>query len=232
VDDNNFEITKVTVSTEVVRDAPDEPKTSQMLAAANLYASLYTVVYRLSDRSIRFAAASYLHSGNVWHMTFLQALAGLQAAEAERSAQDLAGLVRGSVAESQHPQRGRRTQLDAMLAVCEQVFIPRGQRPSPFVNDFTAVEGIEPNPWVVGTSSSTGITEEFNFMDASKKGLLRHCGDHRRYGSKAPALRIIDRGGVGSAGALNGARTSSGEPTPSHARVSQHPRRADAVHGV
>jgi len=115
--------------------------------------------------TLQFVSNAPIYSGNLWYKNYLKVAASLQAAEAERTADALAGALGARVDISPHPTSGLRPSPDEMLGVEEGVFIPAGRQSSPFQGAFESLEKAEPRRWLVATSSREGFTGEFNYLN-------------------------------------------------------------------
>lgn len=155
---------KITLATDLLFDVPDTDETYRVLSALNGVTSVNAFVFDPADRTVRLLATGYVHRDNEeWMNRFLASVCAIQAADAHARSPLLAGLMDCQPAESAHPERGPRRDMDDMLNVLE-LFAKIGSQPSRFLSDdFGELERIDPAPWLMANGGGTGFVAEFPY---------------------------------------------------------------------
>jgi hypothetical protein len=107
-----------------------------------------------------------------WAQDLATSAIALQAAEGHGKVAALAELLKGKVDSTCHPRSGERCVPDDMLNVIEHVFMPHGQRASPFTEaEFQSV--LNTRPGVLASGGGAGLTVEFPFVGGMPAGFSR-----------------------------------------------------------
>ena len=158
-------ITRFHAETDYIKDVPDQNQTYEVLAAVNGLADLSTFYFDPAEGVIRSHAAMYFHPEIRWMEQLLKTAVALQDADAHASAQQLAKILGGVPAISQHPTSGERPDLDDMLNIAASMQIDA--QPSPFTAEvFEWVVAKLGPPAVRATGGVAGLEAEWPFFEA------------------------------------------------------------------
>jgi hypothetical protein len=152
------------IESDLLRNVPAGPDTLARLAGINRLATLSAYVADAEGTRVRLHASVSVTADNLpmARGLALHAMA-LQAADAAAEAEPLAEIFGGDVDESGHPEAGLREEPDEMLGVAA-LYEDRGSGPSPFATDeLSELVHLDPRPWLLASSSATGLDAEFAF---------------------------------------------------------------------
>jgi hypothetical protein len=130
--DDGILIFRVYVVSDAVCDVrKSEIDADRFLSNLGMLATGAAWIFDPATRSVKLWSAMTVHEGTVeWVTRVLGGFAILQAIEASDRAEIVAKMVGGDVDISAHPTSGVRAEPDDMLNVLDDVFRPRGQEPS------------------------------------------------------------------------------------------------------
>lgn len=169
-------VIRVQAETALLRNIPSSQKVQGAVDVLNKRASLNTYRWNPHTHLLRIRCSAYVTTETIgWLKSFLAEAIALQVADAHvKGRAEFAGLFGGEVDTSDHPKRGSREVRDDMLNVIENMFVPVGQKPSPFTaEDFAALERMEPSPSVLTSCNGHGATAEFAYYGPETTTFLK-----------------------------------------------------------
>ena len=151
---------------DVVRNVKaDGEQVEDFVGLLNMHASVGAYIWDPDGRRITITTSAYIHEGNRSLERFFSAAVLLTTVEAHAKAQQLAALVDGEVAASEHPISGSRPELDDLLNFADAEIVPRGQGPSAFVGPAMAAATQAPSlQSVFANGDESGLTAELPFF--------------------------------------------------------------------
>jgi hypothetical protein len=171
----------VRVVNDLVRDVKaDDTVVENIVGLMNMHASDGAYVWDPDARHVTVTTSAYIHNGNRSLERFFSGAVLLTTIEAHAKAKQLAELLDGEPATSEHPVSGPRPVLDDLLNFADTDVVPRGQGVSAFAGQ--AMEAARQAPSLQSTmvtSSPTGLTAELPFfgdMPAIAKAALGSSG--------------------------------------------------------
>jgi len=158
------EIVRAHAEADVLRNVPDDPKTTQALGVLNTGASLSGFVWETSSKKIMLRSSAFFHAENFhWLSKLFLSTVAIQAAEAHRYSTALARLFNAEPDESAHPRNGPRPDADEMLDVIP-MFLQQGTtRAALTADEFQSAIPTSGGPWVMANADQNGLTAEFPF---------------------------------------------------------------------
>lgn len=127
------DVCSVRIWTEVVRDVNASPGPAILLGAINAYATLNALVWDSEEATINEYCTAKVHEEIFpWLSKVLATAAVLQNTAAHTRAHDLAEMLGGQPAATNHPLSGERPEMDDLLNLPEQVIVREGAAPSQF----------------------------------------------------------------------------------------------------
>ncbi|MGI9161736.1 MAG: hypothetical protein ACR2JI_02260 [Mycobacterium sp.] len=158
-------VCSVRIWTEVIRDVDPSTEPAKILGFINAYADLNAVVWDPAEATVIECCTAKVHEEIFgWLSKVLATAAVLQNAGAHTRAHDLADLIGGSPAASDHPLSGERPEMDDLLNLPAEVVVVEGAQPSRFRGaSWTRVGDYLKRMGVVGAVDETGLTCEVPF---------------------------------------------------------------------
>jgi hypothetical protein len=156
-------VTRVHVSTDLLRGVPVSDRVLVELAEANLTSTLSGLALD-PDGTLSAHCHAWLHPGNAWQVNLLGTAAILQAATCEASVDAIRVAIGGRLADSSSPPHGPRTEPDEMLAIGGFV-AEAGAGPCAYTLDDVAAAAREGRRfWVRVTTDGRSLTAEVPFL--------------------------------------------------------------------
>lgn len=175
LDDDGVELFRVHARTDVIRDFTCSEENLATVNAFAGFASTSAFAIELEDETVSLTASMWMNADTAdWVRRLFAFVTAMQAADAQVKAPILAELTNASVASSAHPSSGPRRDVDDMLNVLEDVFVPIGREPSRWAGDDMqhAFDVVRTSPFdLLATGDSDGFTAELPFR--SKSSLLQ-----------------------------------------------------------
>jgi hypothetical protein len=169
-DDHGFLVARLHARTDVLTGWSPTPEQLAKLHPFLPLTSLSGLVRDARDEGrLQLACSIYVHDQTRdWAQRAFALAAALQAAEAERLADSLAGGLGARVAVSAHPHRGARPQPGDTLHVLQATAMPQGAGPSQFpgTHFLTALQLMEQGGFLA-TGDESALTVEFPFGDST-----------------------------------------------------------------
>ena len=165
-DDDGVVVYRIRIETDVLSDATLDATALKQLDILNGLAVTSALVVSPEHRTIRSAAAAWVHDGNVdWLSRLLASVAALQAAHGQSHGELMAKTIGGAPHNSSHPTTGPRSRPDDMLGIMS-VVAAFAREPSTWtgpllastVDWFQAASNV-----VLATGDETALTAELPF---------------------------------------------------------------------
>jgi hypothetical protein len=165
-DDDGILVYRIRIETDVVGDVTLDAAALQQLDLLNGQAVTSALVASPERRSIKYAAAAWVHSDNVdWLSRLLASVAAIQAAHGQSQGELLAKTIGGVPDRSSHPTTGPRSHPDEMLGIMS-VVASVARQPSTWTGSLLAstVDSFQTASNVVhATGDDTALTAELPF---------------------------------------------------------------------
>lgn len=185
-DDDGIVVFRIRIETDAVRDAALDAAALQQLDILNGLAVTSALVASPESRTIRYAAAAWVHDGNVdWLSRLLSSVAAMQAAHGQSQGTLLAQTIGGVPNMSSHPGSGPRSRPDDMLGIMS-VVEAFASHPSTWTGPFLAstVDAFQAaNNVVLATGDQTALTAELPFGELTSLLTVRTQVAHRAIGN-------------------------------------------------
>jgi hypothetical protein len=171
----------VRITNDLVTDVQeDDAMVEGVIGLLNMHASVCAYVWDPDSREVRISTSAYIHEGNRSLERFFSAAVLISTIEAHAKALQIAEMLSGRPATSDHPTSGERPLADDLLGFAEDQIVPKGQGQSAFVGpameNATSAPGIN---WGMANASAEGFTGELPFlgdMPATVKAALGAAG--------------------------------------------------------
>jgi len=159
---------KLTASVRLLVDvAADDYAVTGLISALNRMASIGALVWLPQDRELIMHIAHYSYDGNEYFTKDFAPFALLAYTEATARAHSFTESIGGTVATMPHPVSGYRLVPDQLMAVTENLVIPKGHSPNAWPNaELRALQQDFRNRNYVANASENEFTVEFPFLRA------------------------------------------------------------------
>ena len=163
--DEGADVTLMHVETDFLRNVENNERTYEALNDLNAGTSQFAFIYDIKKRCIRLHSTVYTHRQNLeWSKRLFLKAVGLQVSYAQRMLESFSHLFSGSEPDtSPHPDNGFRPEMDELVGLIDNFYIPMGEKEAPSENGAFRFTKENLPPHLLATAGDDWLTVEFPF---------------------------------------------------------------------